>query len=139
MKSFKHVRLAVVVAVTASGAMGAMIASQRTGAAMAKSAQAFLDSLNAEQREKAADPLDSTDRTRWHFIPTNQFPRQGLPLKDMTEPQRKLANALLQAGLSQRGYTVTSTIMNDLEAILRDKKLLTQVPGASLIRFPEAV
>ena len=105
MKSFKHVRLAVAVVVIASGAMGGMIASQRTGAAMAKNAQAFLDSLTPEQREKAADPLDSADRTRWNFIPTNQFPRQGLPLKEMTEPQRKLAHELLQTGLSQRGYT----------------------------------
>ena len=141
MKSFKHVRLAVAVVVVASGAMGGMIASQRTGAAMAKSAQAFLDSLNAEQREKAADPLDSTDRTRWHFIPTNQFPREGLPLKDMTEPQRKLAIALLQSGLSQRGYTVTSTIMNDLEAILRDTEAAARAakPGAApgMTRDPE--
>ena len=91
MKSFKHARLAVAVAVAACGAMGGMVASQRTGAAMAKNAQAFLDSLNPEQREKAADPLDSADRTHWNFIPTNQFPRQGLPLKEMTEPQRKLA------------------------------------------------
>ena len=120
MKSFKHARLAVAVVVAACGAMGGMIASQRTGAAMTKNAQAFLESLNPEQREKAADPLDSTDRTRWNFIPANQFPRQGLPLKDMTEPQRKLALELLQTGLSQRGYTVTTTIMNDLEAILRD-------------------
>jgi hypothetical protein len=121
--------------------MGGMIASQRTGAAMTKSAQAFLDSLNAEQREKAADPLDSTDRTRWHFIPTNQFPREGLPLKDMTEPQRKLAIALLQSGLSQRGYTVTSTIMNDLEAILRDTEAAARAakPGAApgMTRDPE--
>ena len=92
MKSFKHARLAVAVAVAACGAMGGMIASQRTGAAMAKNAQAFLDSLTPEQREKAADPLDSADRTHWNFIPTNQFPRQGLPLKEMTEPQRKLAH-----------------------------------------------
>ena len=143
MKSFKHVRLAVAVVVIASGAMGGMIASQRTGAAMAKSAQAFLDSLTPEQREKAGDPLDSTDRTRWHFIPTNQFPRQGLPLKEMTEPQRKLALQLLQAGLSQRGYTVTATIMNDLEAILRDTEAAARAAkpnpnqGQGQIRDPE--
>ena len=141
MKSFKHARLAVTVLVVASGAMGGMIASQRTGAAMAKNAQAFLDSLNPEQREKAADPLDSTDRTRWNFIPVNQFPRQGLPLKDMTEPQRKLALALLQTGLSQRGYTVTTTIMNDLEAILRDTEAAARAakPNAApgMTRDPE--
>jgi hypothetical protein len=108
---------------------------------MAKSAQAFLDSLNAEQREKAADPLDSTDRTRWHFIPVNQFPRQGLPLKEMTEPQRKLALDLLRSGLSQRGFTTTSTIMNDLEAILRDTEAAARAakPGAGggMTRDPE--
>ena len=63
---------------------------------MVKNANAFLDSLTPEQREKAADPLDSPDRTHWNFIPTNQFPRQGLPIKEMTEPQRKLAHELLQ-------------------------------------------
>jgi len=141
MKSFKHVRVAVAVVVIASAAMGGMIASQRTGAAMAKNAQAFLDSLTPEQREKAGDPLDSADRTRWNFIPVNQFPRQGLPLKDMTEPQRKLALELLQTGLSQRGYTVTTTIMNDLEAILRDTEAAARAakpnPQGGMTRDPE--
>ena len=120
MKSFNRARLAVALAVLVCGAMGSTIASQRTGAAMARTATAFLASLTPEQREKAADPLDSTDRTHWNFIPTNMFPRQGLPIKEMTEPQRKLAHELLKSGLSQRGYTTTTTIMNDLEAILRD-------------------
>jgi hypothetical protein len=141
MKSFKYARLAVAVALAACGAMGGMVASQRTGAAMAKNAQAFLDSLTPEQREKAADPLDSADRTHWHFIPTNQFPRQGLPLKEMTEPQRKLATELLHTGLSQRGFTTTTTIMNDLEGILRDTEAAARAakPGAGpgMTRDPE--
>ena len=141
MKSLKHARLTVAAMVIASGAMGSMIASQRTGSAMAKNATAFLDSLTAEQREKAADPLDSADRTRWNFIPTNQFPRQGLPLKEMTEPQRKLAHELLKTGLSQRGYTTTTTIMNELEAILRDTEAAARAakPGAGpgMTRDPE--
>ena len=52
MKSFKHARLAVAVVVIACGAMGGMIASQRTGAAMTKNAQAFLESLNARAARK---------------------------------------------------------------------------------------
>ena len=87
---------------------------------MAKSATAWLDSLTPEQRQKAAMPLDSTDRTHWNFIPMNHVPAQGLPIKEMTEPQRKLAHELLKSALSQRGYTVTTTIMSELEAILRD-------------------
>ena len=143
MKSFNRARLAVALAVLVCGAMGSTIASQRTGAAMASTATAFLASLTPEQREKAADPLDSTDRTHWNFIPTNMFPRQGLPIKEMTEPQRKLAHELLKSGLSQRGYTVTTTIMNDLEAILRDTEAAQRAAkpnpqgGAGNIRDPE--
>jgi hypothetical protein len=138
MKSFNRARLAVALAVLVCGAMGSTIASQRTGAAMTKSATAFLDSLTPEQREKAADPLNSPDRTHWNFIPTNMFPRQGLPIKEMTEPQRKLAHELLKSGLSQRGYATTTAIMDQLEAILRDTEAAARggKPGAN-IRDPE--
>jgi hypothetical protein len=138
MRSFNRARLAVALAVLVSGAMGSTIASQRTGATMAKSATAFLDSLTPEQREKAADPLNSPDRTHWNFIPTNMFPRQGLPIKEMTEPQRKLAHELLKSGLSQRGYATTTAIMDQLEAILRDTEAAARggKPGGN-IRDPE--
>ena len=138
MRSFNRARLAVALAVLVSGAMGSTIASQRTGATMAKSATAFLDRLTPEQREKAADPLNSPDRTHWNFIPTNMFPRQGLPIKEMTEPQRKLAHELLKSGLSQRGYATTTAIMDQLEAILRDTEAAARggKPGGN-IRDPE--
>jgi hypothetical protein len=142
MKSFNRARLVVALALLVSGAMGSTIASQRTGSAMAKTATAFLDSLTPEQREKASDPLNSPDRTHWNFIPTNMFPRQGLPIKEMTEPQRKLAHELLKSGLSQRGYTTTTTIMNDLEAILRDTEAAQRAAnpnptGKPNVRDPE--
>ena len=110
----------VAVIVLTAGFAGSMIASQRTASSMAKAATAFLDSLTPEQREKASDPLNSSDRLHWNFIPTSMFPREGLPLKEMTEPQRKLAHELLRSGLSQRGYVTTTTVMEQLEAILRD-------------------
>ena len=40
----------------------------------------------------------------WHFIPTEMFPRKGLPVREMNATQRKLAHDLLKTGLSQRGY-----------------------------------
>jgi hypothetical protein len=52
---------------------------------------------------------------RWHFVP--QFERNGLQIREMTEPQRKLAHDMLKAGLSQRGYLTASSIM-DLETVL---------------------
>jgi hypothetical protein len=47
-----------------------------------------------------------------------QFERNGLQLKEMSEPQRKLAHELLKTGLSARGYTTYTQIMQ-LESILK--------------------
>ena len=142
MRSITRPRQIVALALLACGAAGSIVASQRTGTAMSGAATAFLASLTPEQREKAADPLDSADRTHWNFIPTNMFPRQGLPLKEMTEPQRKLAHDLLRSALSQRGYQSATTIMNDLEAILRETEAAARAAnpnaqGMGNVRDPE--
>lgn len=85
---------------------------------MTTAANRFLDALTPEQRQQTKLPLDSDDLTRWHYIPANQFPRKGLAIKDMNESQRKLAHDLLRTGLSQRGYTAATAIM-ELETVLR--------------------
>ena len=91
------------------GALHRTGAADRSPAATAKAATAFLASLTPEQRQEAAFPFESDERLKWHFIPAEMFPRKGLTIERMTEPQRKLVHALLQAGLSQRGYlTATS-------------------------------
>jgi hypothetical protein len=113
-------RVGVAMGLVAAGLLGGVVASQRTASAMERAANALLDSHTPEQRTKMPLPLYTADRTRWNFVPTSMFPRNGLPLKDMTEPQRKLAHELLRTALSQRGYTATTAIMNELEAILRD-------------------
>ena len=97
---------------------GAIVHAQRTSssAAMATAAEKFLASLTPEQRQQATFQFDSAERLRWHFVP--QFERNGLQLKAMTEPQRKLAQDLLKTGLSDRGYTTYSQIMQ-LENILK--------------------
>jgi hypothetical protein len=97
--------------------IGAAPASERAAGAMASAATQLLDSLSAEQRQQAAFAFDSAERLKWHFIPTDMFPRNGLTLKAMSEPQRKLAHNLLKTGLSQRGY-LTATQIIDLETIL---------------------
>ncbi len=91
---------------------------------MTESAQAFLASLSAEQRAKAAFPLEGDERLFWHFIPTDDIPgrykrpRLGLTLAEMSAHQKHLASALLSAGLSQRGFIKATTIMS-LEDVLR--------------------
>ena len=85
-------------------------------AEMARAATDFLSSLKPEQHAKAAFDLKNDERQNWHFIPK---PRNGLPLKEMTPPQRSLALALLKSGLSDRGYGKATNIMS-LELVLFD-------------------
>jgi hypothetical protein len=99
----------LVVAGTWAGSVG--YARQKAAATMSTAANAFLTSLTPEQRQKATYPLVSEEWTRWHFIPTNGFPRNGLPFAEMTDGQRQRAHDLMRASLSNVGYTTASTIM----------------------------
>ncbi len=119
--------LAVVVALAA----GAVVSAQRASASMATAATSFLAALSPEQRKQATFTLDSAERLRWNFIPDEMFPRNGLPIKAMSEPQRKLAHALLRSGLSDRGYQTYTQIIQ-LETILR------AIEQGKLARDPEA-
>jgi len=109
---------------------GVIVHAQRSSQSMASAATSFLGSLSAEQRQQATFAFDSPERLRWHFVP--QFERSGLTLKAMTEPQRKLAHALLRSGLSERGYATYSQIIQ-LESILRVLE-----NGSGPTRDPEA-
>lgn len=95
---------------------GGVVAQQRSAPSMATAATNFLGALTPEQRQRATFAFDSAERMRWHFVP--QFERNGLQIKEMTEPQRKLAHELLKTGLSARGYTTYTQIMQ-LESILK--------------------
>jgi hypothetical protein len=109
---------------------------------MAAAATKFLSGLTADQRQQATFAFESEERMRWHFIPTETFPRKGLTVKEMTEPQRKLAHDLLKAGLSQRGYLTASSIM-DLETVLGALEAAQRAGAAQpprtapLVRDPE--
>lgn len=101
-------------AVCAFAAAGRLQASP--GAEMADAATNFLNALSPEQQAKATYALTDEERFDWHFIPK---PRKGLPFKEMTPAQQKLAHGLLNSGLSQRGYAKAVTIMS-LEQVLHD-------------------
>jgi Protein of unknown function (DUF3500) len=111
-------RLAIASALVLTFIGGVTIASQRSAASMAGAADKWLTSLSPEQRQKAVFAFDSEERLRWHFIPNEMFPRNGLMFKEMTEPQRALAHDLLKTGLSARGYLAATSIM-ELEKVLR--------------------
>ena len=102
-------RLAVAAVLLAAWGAGVTLSSQRStssraATAMTTAATKWLESLTPVQRQQATFANDAEEKVRWNFIPTNMFPRKGVPWKEMSEPQRKLAHELLKAGLSQKGY-----------------------------------
>ena len=82
---------------------------------LADTAKNFLASLTPEQKSKATFRFEDEERFDWHYIPKE---RKGLPLREMAPFQKLLAQALLNAGLSQRGYMKAVTIMS-LDDVLR--------------------
>lgn len=84
--------------------------------AMERAATTFLESLSPDQRARARFEFADAERLNWHFIPRE---RRGLPLKEMSEAQRSLAHALLQAGVSAAGYRKVQGII-ELESVLRE-------------------
>ena len=139
MKLLRAPRVLLASACLAAALVGGLVAAERSSAAMASAATSFLTSLSPEQRQKATFAFESDERQHWHFIPSEGFPRKGLTLKEMTEPQRERVRGLLKAGLSQRGYMTASQIM-DLEALLGQLEQAARSSGRgaeSMVRDPE--
>ena len=109
----------IVLALLNTVLVGVIASAERSSTAMTNAATRFLAGLSPEQRQRASFAFDTDERFKWHYIPNEMFPREGLAIKVMTEPQRKLAHDLLKAGLSQRGYQTMNAIM-ELEAVLKE-------------------
>ena len=75
---------------------------------LAKAASAWLQSLDAPQRARAAFPFEDSERENWYYVP---IARKGIPLREMTETQRALARKLITAGLSHRGLLQADAII----------------------------
>jgi hypothetical protein len=89
-------------------------AAPNPGPAMAEAANKLLASLTAEQRKKMTFSLEDAHRVEWFYVP---LARKGVPLKQLTAPQRELVHALLRAGLGPTGYAKTTQII-DLDKVL---------------------
>jgi TonB family protein len=88
----------------------------RSATEMAEGAKNFIAALTPEQRAKTVFKFQDEERLNWYFVPRA---RQGVPLKELNEKQRKLAHDFLKTGLSQRGYVQATTII-ELELVLRE-------------------
>jgi hypothetical protein len=87
---------------------------------MAEAARAWLDSLDANQRQVAVGPPPGADgaadaeRTRWFYTPTDHG---GLTFHQQHPAQHRSAMRLVASGLSEAGYTTVATLLG-LENVL---------------------
>ncbi len=97
-------------------------------------AMALFDNLDAQQRAQIVVPLDDPNRTNWNFLPESG--RRGVPIRDMTGPQRYLAHRLLAQSLSVTGYAKAVQVMS-LEHVLRELNVDAFGHMAAHFRDPE--
>ena len=101
----------------------------------AAAAQGFLESLPAQQRERARFAFDDAERGDWHFVPRE---RQGLPLGELAPAARAAATELFASALSARGLARVDGVIA-LEGLLRelesrpDRPATWRDPGAYFV------
>jgi hypothetical protein len=88
----------------------------------AAKAKAFLESLDAGQRGKALFDYESAKKPSWSNLPVTIVPRNGLPLGDLTKPQRAAALEAVAAVLSKEGYQKVIDIMNADDQLIKGKE-----------------
>jgi hypothetical protein len=110
----RYPRLALLAALALFPAAGFSHSTEEAVKEMATAAQSWAGSLTPEQHKAAVFAFADQERETWHYIPKA---RQGVPLKSMTESQRKLARALLESGLSHQGLAQADMVMA-LEQVL---------------------
>jgi len=84
---------------------------------IAKAAARYVESLDESQRAKSTYSFTDPELTRWHWTTPGNFPRNGLPLREMGSDQRDVVMALLQTSLSAYGMQKSLDIIslqNDL-------------------------
>ncbi|HWL92367.1 MAG TPA: DUF3500 domain-containing protein [Phycisphaerae bacterium] len=96
-----------------------LFGTQKTGIStqsIREAAEAFLGSLNTEQRSKTLFAVDTDQWRKWSNIhPT--LMRHGTPLFQMTDAQRDCAFALLRESLSPHGFEEALDIMHLNETV----------------------
>ena len=84
-------------------------------------ANAFLDTLDAVQREKALYEFGSPKKPNWSNLPVTMVPRNGVRLGDLTKAQREKAMGVIAAVLSKDGYQkVIDIVDGDQQLVNRD-------------------
>jgi Protein of unknown function (DUF3500) len=97
-----------------------------TAGRMTAAASRFLQALSPQQQQKACFAFgDDTHRRGWSFLP--QETRDGVPIGDLADDQRKLAHELIVSGTSMLGYAKVVSIIA-LEHVVR-AQTAAQIPA----------
>jgi hypothetical protein len=85
----------------------------------------LLDALAPEIRKKIVFDFDDAERKDWSNLPTRNHPRKGVPLAEMDDKARRVAQELLRASLSSQGYLKAAAVVH------REDVLIANRPAAS--------
>jgi hypothetical protein len=85
-------------------------------------ANAFLDVLDAKQRDKALYEFGSDKKSHWSNLPVTFVQRNGVRLGDLTREQRTRAMDVLAAVLSKGGYQKVVDIVDGDQKLADDAK-----------------
>ena len=87
-------------------------AAQSVSSRIASSANAFLSTLDAKQRQSVLFSFDDAQqRARWSNLPIRMVRRAGLSMGELSAAQRSAALALVASVLSRRGFEKVSQIV----------------------------
>jgi hypothetical protein len=84
-------------------------------------ANAFLNTLDDKQREKALYEFNDGRKPRWSNLPVTMTPRNGVKLGDLTKAQREKAMDVVAAVLSKNGYQKVVDIMDGDQQLAEGK------------------
>jgi hypothetical protein len=97
------------------------LAAPATAARMAAAARALRGAVTGEQAYVLNQGFDDFDlgspRRQWTYLP--ELERPGLPLRAMSDAQRKLAHELITASVSMEGYAKVVSVMAGPESPAR--------------------
>lgn len=132
----ERIKICVVVAVFSlfsslpSLAADAVPEHSKSSVQMTKAAQAFIETLDSDQRKATVFSLDIDERATWSNLPIIMVQPDGMLIGDMNDGQRTATHELLRASLSSQGYAKITGIMQ-----LDD--LLHEIETEQLSKNPE--
>ncbi|OUX39528.1 MAG: hypothetical protein CBE25_03880 [Flavobacteriaceae bacterium TMED265] len=91
----------------------------------------FISVLTPDLREKTLFDLNSSERTKFYFVPIE---RRGVSLNDLNKNQKKLALKLLRSSLSKKGFDKAQDIRMLEKVLLKIEQPPLVFNGKEIIR-----